>query len=306
MDLQTLANSSFGVGLATRLPGLLPARVGRALGVALADLTASRRNSTLVRTVRANQWIARGGRPTDEELDRIVRRVLRHRTRCVFDLYHAIHRPEELARLSPPDAEMARIIERYCRASANEGAGRPGVVIAAPHLSNWDLVMLASAARGLRAQVLAHPNPEPGYLRHYRIWASRGMEITPSSLGALRQATKRLRDGGIVIVGVDRVVSEMKQMISFFGHPSPLPVAHVRLALATGAPVIPFAAQMLADGTYAPRFGDPIPLVRVADADKTVRLNAEAVLSVMERFISQTPDQWLMFNPVWPDAPEPV
>lgn len=306
MNLQTLANSSFGVGVATQLPGLLPARIGRALSVALADLAAGRRDSALVRTVRANQWIARGGELAPEELDSIVRSVLRHRTRCVFDLYHAIHRPAELARLSPPDDEMERMIERYCRAPANGGAGRPGVIIAAPHLSNWDLVMLANATRGLRAQVLAHPNPEPGYLRHYRIWASRGLEITPSSLGALRQATKRLRDGGIVIVGVDRVVSEMKQKISFFGRPSPLPVAHVRLALKTDAPVVPFATQMRADGTYAPRFGAPIPMVRGTDADETVRLNAEAVLAVIEHFIRQTPDQWLMFNPVWPDAPDTI
>ncbi len=301
LDLQTLANSAFGVGLATRAPALLPVRVGRALGVALADLAASRRDSALFRTVRVNQWIVRGGQPNAKELDQIVRRVVRHRTRCVFDLYHAINRPAELAGLSPATVEMERLIERYCRAS-----NTPGAVLAVPHLSNYDLVMLVSAGRGLRAQVLVHANPAPGYLRHYRIWAARGLDVTPVSVSALKQAVTRLKNGGLVIVGVDRPVSETAELIPFFGRPAPLPVGHIRLALAAGAPVIPVATPMLPDGTYALRFADPIAMIRLSNARETVRVNAEAVLRVIERFISQTPDEWLMFNRVWPDAPATV
>lgn len=306
MDFRALANSSFGVELATTLPRLLPPVIGRAIGAALADLAASRRHSVLVRTIRANQSIARGGQPTPAELDQIVRRVLRHRTRCVFDLYHNFYRPADLARLAPLTPQAERILDQYCRPQGAQGKGRSGVVIAVPHLSNYDLVMLVHAGRGLRAQTLVHPNPAPGYQRHYRLWASRGLEIIPSTPEAFRQVVAHLKAGGIVLAAIDRPVSSKTHMLSFFGRPSPLPVGHIRLALEAEVPVVPMAAQMLPDGTYVPKISDPIAMVRLPDYHETVRFNAEAVLSVVEQFVSQAPDQWLMFYPIWPDMQDAI
>lgn len=299
MDLQTLLNSSWGTGLGIRLPGLLPPTIGNTIGAFLADAIASRRHSRISRAVRANQWVVRSGRATSSDLQQAVRNVLRHRARCLFDLYHNINRPDDLERLSPMTPEAMYLIELSRQ-------GQRGAVIAVPHLSNFDLVLIVLGRRGFKGQVLAHAQPIGGYRQHHRAWASSGIEITPATPATSEQSLDYLKRGGLVITGIDRPIPKKQHMLTFFGRPSPLPAGHIRLALEADVPVIPAAVQGRPDGTYALKVADSIEMTRHPDPRETVRLNAEAVLAAVEGFISQAPDQWLMFYPVWPDAPSAI
>ena len=61
------------------------------------------------------------------------------------------------------------------------------------------------------------------------------------------------------------------------------------------------AAEMRADQRYHLNISDPIELVNHQDPDEEIRINGEAVLRVIENFIRKTPEQWLMYYPVWPE-----
>ncbi len=43
----------------------------------------------------------------------------------------------------------------------------------------------------------------------------------------------------------------------------------------------------------------PLELVRTGDRDRDARINAQQVLEVAEQWIRETPEQWLMYHPVW-------
>lgn len=290
--MQNLMNGRFGVGFAMAFGRLLPPRVGRRLADALADRLAARRESSLVRAVRANQWVVSGGALSAAELDLAVRDTLRHAARCLYDLYHHLHDPAALQARAAFGADVAPLL-----------AGEHGsLILVGAHLSNFDLVARAAALRGMRAQVLSFPEPGGGYRWQNELRRRAGLDITPASGEAIKRAVRHLRAGGVVVTGADRPVPDGRYQPTFFGRPAAVPLIHVTLAQRTGAPIRVVGLRLGEDGRYHARLSPPIPLQSHADRRTELLLNAEATLRVVETYIQAAPRQWLMFYPVWPEV----
>jgi KDO2-lipid IV(A) lauroyltransferase len=246
-----------------------------------------------MQAARANQQVVHGGGLADEELDEAARSVMRHAVHCVLVLNHNIHYPEALSRLLPLTPEIRALIDR-------SQEGREGLMVVLPHLSNFDLALMATAQRGLQAQLLSLASPSASQRLQNRQRAHSGLEVTPVSPASVARGVQRMRDGGVVITAVDRPVPGKERTLDFFGHPAPLPAGHVRMAAAADVPVVVIAISMLPDGTYRLQVSEPIPMVPRADPVAEVRHNAQAVLDVLEGYIRQAPLQWSMFHRVWP------
>jgi KDO2-lipid IV(A) lauroyltransferase len=292
--MQRFFNSAFGVSIGLALGRLLPPKLGYQLSAIGAKLLVKRAASPLVRAVRSNQSIIRGETASTDELDQAVEQVFTHAGRCLVDLYHNLQNPIGMKQLSALNPGLERLITLSHDDSF-------GAFIVAPHLSNFDLVLLAAAYRGLKAQVLSYGNPSGGYKIQNEIRAQTGLNITPVSSEVHRLAVKNLRSGGFVITAIDRPIRRKAHYMDFFGYPSPLPAGHIRMALEADVPVIVVAAEMQADERYHLRISDPISLVRYDDPDEEIRRNGEAVLRIIEGYIHKHPEQWLMYYPVWPD-----
>ena len=298
MNLQRFTTGSLAIKMVFAVTKA-PPRFGYWFGNLVADWFSRRKNSTMARVVRANQWVIRGEQSSPEELDWAVKSVFRHAARCYYDLYHNLNNPEALNRLAPPTPKEEWIINR----SQEDGEG---MMVVGPHLSGFDLVLLALAHRGLRGQGLSPTQPPGGYEIQNRYRASTGIELTPINRSSLHQAIKYMKNGGLAFTGIDRPVDGDKSQLQFFGRPSQLPTGPVRLAMKAQVPVMIVAAQHRSDGLYHLLASDPIPMEKYRDRTTAVRRNAEAVLSVLEDFIQGAPEQWLMFFPVWPQAVEEV
>jgi len=295
MDLQALLNSRYSVGLALALGRALPPGLAYRLTDWFADRLAGRTQSRLVQAVRANQWVVSQGQLDSGELERITRATLRHTGRCLYDFYHYLNNPDAIRRLVRFSPEFER-----CRARIREG--QAGTLIVCPHLSNSDMAGQALGLENLNIQVLSYPQPTGGYRWQNRIRSSVGLQMTPTSVAALRQAEEKLRSGGVVLTGLDRPISGSKYLPRFFGRPASLPVTHVRLALKFGIPITVIACQQQPDGSYCLLASDPIPMEPHPDRMEETLQNAEALLRVVEAWIQRAPDQWAMFYPVWPEA----
>ncbi len=291
--MQRFFNSSFGVSLGLALGRVMPPKLGYRLAAFGAKILARRADSPMVKAVRANQLMIRGENTASDEITLAVEEVLIHAGRCFVDLYHNLQKPDGLKALAPASPMMERLI-----ADSHDDSS-PGAFVVAPHLSNFDLVLLAAAYRGLKAQVLTYGNPSGGYKIQNELRAETGLNITPVSSAVHRQAIENMRSGGFVVTAVDRPIRHKAQTMNFFGQPSPLPAGHIRMALEAEVPVIVAAAEMQAEGLYHVHISDPIELVQHADPEQEVRLNGEAVLRVIEGYIRQAPSQWLMYYPVW-------
>ena len=293
MDFQDFTQSRLGVFFGMALGRLLPQEFSYRLSDFIAGRLAQNKDSPMVQAVRANQWVARGECSTSEELDAAVREVFAHAGRCFADLYRNLNSPVRLQKMSPASEDSERLV--------SQSQDRDfGALIVAPHLSNFDIVALANAYRGLKGRFLAFGNPTGGYKLQNRIRVAAGLEVTPIDSKTLRQAITYLRNGGFVFTGVDRPVSGKGQQLSFFGRPSPVPTGHIRLALAADVPIVVAATQMRSDGRYYVRVSEPLRLERHHDTATRIRINGEAVLRVVEGYIREKPSQWLMYYPVWP------
>jgi KDO2-lipid IV(A) lauroyltransferase len=294
MDLRSLTNTGFALRVMLNI-AKMPPKVGYLVGRLIASLIAVQKKSPLVNAVRTNQWVARGEQLSPEELDLAVKSVFQHAARCYFDFYHNLHSPEALLALSPPTPDGDYLIQR-------SQEGKQGLLVVGPHLSGFDLMLLACAHRGLKGQGLSPGQPPGGYQLQNRYRQSPGLKITPVSMNTLQQAIQLMRNGGFAFTGVDRPVPEEKHDLMFFGRPSKLPTGPVRLAMKADVPIIIVAARMQQDGKYHLLTSDQIPMVTHQKRNTAIIQNAETVLKTLETFIEQAPDQWLMFHPVWPEA----
>jgi lauroyl/myristoyl acyltransferase len=125
-----------------------------------------------------------------------------------------------------------------------------------------------------------------------------GIEVTPISRPALRQAIERLRNGGVVAIACD-VPGDSGELLSFFGHQARLPVGHTRLALDTGAQMVVGVSHCVGDGQYRAE----VTLAPQPQSTGNKRADAicwaQSTLNTMESFLRRWPDQWLMPLPIW-------
>lgn len=298
MDFQKLARSRLGIGLALLIGRLIPIEAANRLGQYIADRLVKNRDSDLIKAIRLNQWIVHHQSLSTEELDHATHMVLRHAARCAVDMYHHLSNPKGIHRLLEFNPEIETIISR-----SKDDSG-PALLIG-PHISNFDLALIAWGLKGMRVQVLSYSDPTSGYDWQNRLRIGSGLEVTPISSHALRKAIRRLRNGGYVMTGVDRPVPGVVESIQFFKHPALLPDGYVRLALNADAPIQVVYTYMRDDGKYYADVTDPIEIQHGGRKER-VQAYARAVLDVLESLIRERPHQWLMYYPVWPTLMDEV
>jgi KDO2-lipid IV(A) lauroyltransferase len=292
---QAIINGPAALRLVMFLGRIVPPGIGYRLVDRIADWISSHRKWELVQAVRGNQWVASRETLTKSELDDAVRRTFRNTGRCIYDLYHFLENNQE----SRKRVNFHPEIEAFFQ-GVNPRAH--GVIAVSVHISNFDLAMQVAARMGFRAQAISLPNPGGGYQIQNDLRIHSGLEITPASKGAFRQALQRLERGGIVMTGIDRPIADSSSTLYFFGRPANLPVHHVQLAIKANVPIIVAGAFTRPDGVCEVDLTDPIPMVIGSDRRLTIIRNAQVILSIAEKLISRAPDQWSMFYPLWPEV----
>ncbi len=299
IDLQQVINSSLSLRFVSSLAKCLPPQLGYRIAYILAKQIARKRNSGLIRAIRANQWVASRETLKGEALDDAVRETLRYSAYSLFDLYHYNR---------DFDATRQRIVFNSsfdCIAHRSEFEPR-GLMVAGLHLSNFDLVLQWLCKNGLRPLVLTIPNPKGGRYIEYAIRKQARMNLVPASVGALRQALKHLQQGGMVLTGIDRPIEAPEVCPWFFSRSAALPTHHIFLAIKARVPVIITATYLQPDGKYHVFASDPIEMDPYPNAIERTRRNAEKVLAVAEKFIERSPRQWSVPLPVWPEIIDEV
>ncbi|MBN1957009.1 MAG: lysophospholipid acyltransferase family protein [Desulfuromonadales bacterium] len=292
MSLQTLVNSRVGVGLGLAVGRTVPSSLSYSLVNLLAGKLARAERRPLIQTIQNNQQMVRSATLEHSDLQRAVEDVLRFTGRCFVDLYRNFSNPEKLSRKIRINADLERLI-----ALSRDEKFAAFVVV--PHMSSFDLMLLAAANLGLKTKVLTFGQPTGGYKLQNEIRALSGLDIMPVSRRTNLSALASLRQGGFVLTAVDRPVTGQGRVFNFFGRPSPLPDGHIRMALKADVPVLAAAVHMDEEGFYQLQLSEPLTMQRLSDPEEEVRFNAERVLGVLEGYIRAHPSQWQMFYPVW-------
>jgi phosphatidylinositol dimannoside acyltransferase len=289
--LKDFGGSRAAIRSAMCLSRRLSPPAARCLVRSVAGLVAHGR-SALYQAILINQAHVRGLRLDDPALPATVKDVIVHAGQGYYDQF----RSAALGRPAP-----VKMDERSRNHLLDAVRSRRGVLAVGAHLSSFDLaIQHITASNQVHAYLLSLAQPTAGFLMLNELRANPYCTIAPINRAALRTAIQHLRDGRLVGTGVDRPVQGQMVELSFFGRPARLPIGHIRLALKTGALVVPLWCEWTMDQGYRVRIAPPMEMEPLPDVDDSIRHNAQRVLSVFEPPIARRPEQWMMFLPVWP------
>ncbi|MGI5400233.1 phosphatidylinositol mannoside acyltransferase [Streptomyces sp. CA-135486] len=177
-----------------------------------------------------------------------------------------------------------------------------GVILALPHLANWDLAgVWATRTLGIPFTTVAERlKPETLYDRFVAYRESLGMEVLPHSGGeAFGTLARRLRSGGLVCLVADRDLSASGVEVKYFGETARMPAGPALLAQQTGALLLPvtlwYGAEPLMQGQIHPPVEVPETGTR---ADKTSSMT-QALADAYATGIAEHPEDWHMLQRLW-------
>jgi len=263
-----------------------------------AERLARSRTSALAHAARVNQYVVSGGTLTGEALEAAVRENLRQMALFLYEFYRV------LGDAAAEDAAVVRddAFHAFIERERTQG---PFVYVGVHH-GNFDLVGRVLGRAGWHMQTLSVPDPSGSYQWQNEVREEAGFEVAPISVASLKEAARRLQAGRSVLTGADRPMPEPdKAEPNFFGHPAPLPLLHVRLAMRAGVPVVAMTGRRTPEGLYRLVSSEPVPMIGGRPTSDVLRANAEAVLVEPERWIAETPEQWSMPHVVWPGVHVP-
>ena len=186
-------------------------------------------------------------------------------------------------------------------ARAHLQAGRAAVFVTA-HVGPWQIVNLISLHMDLEISTIYAPESNAALReRMLQLRNSFGVKLIPSDAGA-RPLLRELNAGRCIGMAMDTRL-DTGELIPFFGRDALTNTTAARLALRTGAALIPIRAQRLGKARYRITVYDPVePPAGETDADRSALAMTAAVNHYFERWISEQPDQWICLKRRWPKA----
>jgi KDO2-lipid IV(A) lauroyltransferase len=175
-------------------------------------------------------------------------------------------------------------------------AGR-GAICALPHSGNWDMAgVWFTQTRGTFATVAERLEPESLYRRFVRYRESLGFEVLPLSGGdrpPFEVLCDRLRANRLVCLMADRDLTRTGVPVDFFGEATRMPAGPAKLAVATGAALLPVHCWFDGDGWGFEVF----PPLDTTGGD--VGAITQALADQFAKNIAVHPEDWHMLQPQW-------
>lgn len=240
------------------------------------------------------RWVlGRSVGPT--EVDAVARQAFRNFGKFVIDFIHF------------PTMTRGEIKRRLCFSQWTEldeasKSGR-GVLIVTMHFGIWDLGAAGLATYGYPINAVADSF---GYSKmNDLVHGSReqlGVKIIPQDrvgIGVFRA----LKRGEMLAMLIDVPAPEQTILVDFLGAPAEVSDVPARIALRTGAWVVPSAVLR---GPESDSIIRPIIDTRTAryqptgDEEQDVRALTRLIMQSLERFVREHPDQWYIFRSMWP------
>lgn len=268
-------------------------RVGRGLGRLVAAVDTRHRNIAKDNLRRSfPDW-------SEERVDQTARAVWAHFGGVMFDLVRILAKG--------PGAVDALVTVEGAENALRAHGSPNGVVLITGHFGNWETHGIVHAKRFGSIGVVARP------LDNKRLDAamtslreSAGNEVIEKEHAMIRSMRRLKAAQGVAFV-VDQNVQEKEGIfVNFFGRPACTTPFAARLALRTGAMVLPCRAVMTPDLKYRVIYDPPIDPRDFGTGEDAVLTLTQAMMNATEAWIRANPDQWLWMHRRWHTQPSSV
>ncbi|MBX9426302.1 phosphatidylinositol mannoside acyltransferase [Streptomyces lateritius] len=285
-----LSDGLYGAGWATVKK--LPEPVATALGRRIADIAWKRRGTSVLRLEANLARVVPDATP--ERLAELSKAGMRSYMRYWMESFR-------LPTWSKERVERGVEIKDVHHLKEGLAAGR-GVVVALPHLANWDLAgVWVTRTLGVPFTTVAERlKPETLYDRFVAYRESLGMEVVPHTGGsAFGTLARRLRAGGLVCLVADRDLSSSGTEVTFFGEKTRMPGGPAMLALQTGALLMPATLWYDETPVMKGRIHPPVDVPPSGTRAEKTSAMTQALADAFAGGIAEHPEDWHMLQRLW-------
>jgi Kdo2-lipid IVA lauroyltransferase/acyltransferase len=278
-----------------RLVGVLPRSVARGIGILLGQL-AYVFYPRLRRVGRRNLQIAFPDKPVQERR-KILKGVYRSLGRllaefCLFP-YYTVRNSSQVA-----------VYQGFENFEEAERRGL-GVLLLTAHFGGWEVGSFFHSLQGHPIRIVVRPLDNPyadALVTEYRTLHG---NTTVSKQDFARGLLHAMRKNETVGVLMDTNMTPPQGVfVPFFGIPACTASGIARVALHTGAAVVPaFTIWDPELGRYRVQFDPALELVSTGDHDADAIANTALFNRVLEGYIRKYPDQWLWVHRRWKTRP---
>ena len=227
--------------------------------------------------------VAQAGLPFDQ-----ARPAIADAGRLVAELPRLWLRPQHESCLPQVQLEGREVVDGL------RAQGR-GVIFFSAHCGSFELAPQALAELYGPVTALYRPSRQPWLAKLMRVSRQRpGLAMAPASLAGIRQMLKALRSGGSVALLTDQVPPEgLGLWAPFFGRPAYSMTLAAKLALQSGAALVPVRTERLPAGRgYRMQFQAPVPGLDVTPPPDLLQA-VTLVNQANEALILSLPGQYL-------------
>ncbi len=188
----------------------------------------------------------------------------------------------------------------YLHAAATSGRG---LILALPHVGNWEVAGLRSAYEGARVLAVAEALSNEKVIDWFvRMRAIMDIDIVLARRGARVTAAlqERLEGGGTVALLSDRDLKRRGIPVRMFGEETTLPAGPISLAVKTGADVLPVGTYFRKGAGHTFVVYPPVVIPEADTVEERIRLGSQNLADDLEDIIRKAPDQWHLLQPNWP------
>ncbi len=252
-------------------------------------------SSTYPRNVRDNVRIVQAYTGSEADPEPLVRSIFRTSARNFMDLI-IIPRHRRSTFVTSVGLSVGSW-ETFDNAIA---AGKGGLLVTG-HLGCFDYIGQTLTARGYKLTVVTGRTTSR-FIFDGVTWlrGSRGMAMVEPTPSGVRSVMRAVRRNEFAVFLADRDFFQNGHDVTFMGQETTLPPGPVRIARETGAPVIPVMARRVRHG-HEFAIGDPFFVERTADMKADMAAGMARLVTALERWITTSLDQWVMFQRVWPE-----
>jgi len=226
----------------------------------------------------------------DQRLRRAVRRVMYNAAMNYIDLV-------KMPRLKLTDIEKRITVHGWHNYEDAIKKGK-GVILVTAHLGSFDITSQILASHSVKTTVIVEAQEPAAFSDHVTsLRKSKGLTFVPVQPGVLSIIMQTLDRGETVGLVCDRDITRDGFKTTFFGEETTIPVGAVRIAMRTGAAIVP-AFNFRRNGKSYEAYVEPA-LEIISDGYDAVAKNMQQLIGAMEKFIRTCPEQWVVLSPIW-------
>jgi lauroyl/myristoyl acyltransferase len=246
--------------------------------------------TSMRRTITGNISRALGPETSNSKLNKTVRRVISSTIKNYVDLLSLPHQSHK---------DIKRMVNVTGIAHLEEALSKgKGAILCTAHLGCFDTAFQILGAYSTQLTVVVEPIDPPILLNYVTsIRKEFGIDILPAVTGALKQIIKLLRNGEMLLFALDRDTAGARVQSHFFGKDTSMPAEAVKIAMRTGAAIVPVFNNRRRDGNYNLYIEPELDIIR--NGNDSLAENMERIARVMEKYIRRFPEQWVVLEPIW-------